>query len=125
MAKNYTYGWVLKDRGYVEVPESEYTERQIDMKNFIESMSEVIKATRCGWDGVKYKVMRYMDNSIENFMVLYCDGEALWYRKTQVCHFSKVCAFSAEKVSHGRISFCEHINPFCHLNIPPKSDIGV
>ena len=54
MAKNYTYGWVLKDRGYVEVPESEYTERQIDMKNFIESMSEVIKAAR--WDGMELNI---------------------------------------------------------------------
>ena len=91
MAKNYTYGWVLKDRGYVEVPESEYTERQIDMKNFIESMSEVIKAARCGWDGVKYKVMRYTDDSIEKFMVLYCDGGARWIPIN--CN-SKGCNFS-------------------------------
>lgn len=91
MAKNYTYGWVLKDRGYVEVPEAEYTERQIDMKNFIESMSEVIKAARCGWDGVKYKVMRYMDDSIEKYMVLYCDGGERWI---PINGNSKGCNFS-------------------------------
>lgn len=91
MAKNYTYGWILKDRGYVEVSETEYTERQIDMKNFIESMSEVIKTARCGWDGVKYKVMRYTDNSIEKFMVLYCDGGERWI---PITGNSKGCNFS-------------------------------
>ncbi|MBR5604263.1 MAG: hypothetical protein IKW51_08690 [Bacteroidales bacterium] len=91
MAKNYIYGWVLKDRGYVEVPESEYTERQIDMKNFIESMSEVIKDAKCGWNGVKYKVMRYIDDSIEKFMVLYCDGGERWI---PITGNSKGCNFS-------------------------------
>lgn len=28
--KNYTYGWKLREQGYVEIPESEYTERQKD-----------------------------------------------------------------------------------------------
>ena len=91
MAKNYTYGWVLKDRGYVEVPEAEYTDRQIDMKNFIESMSVLIKEAKCGWDGVKYKVMRYMDDSIEKFMVLYCNGGERWI---PITGNSKGCNFS-------------------------------
>ena len=91
MGKNYTYGWLLRDRGYVEIPESDYTTRQMEMKNFIESMSEVIKAAKCGWDGVKYKVMKYMDNSIEKFMVLYCgDGE----RWIPITGNSKGCNFS-------------------------------
>lgn len=91
MAKNYTYGWMLKEKGYVEVPEAEYTERQIDMKNYIESMSAVIKAAQCGWDGVRYKVMRYMDSSIEKFMVLYCDGGERWI---PITGNSKGCNFS-------------------------------
>ena len=91
MAKNYTYGWVLKDRGYAEVPEAEYTDRQIDMKNFIESMSVLIKEAKCGWDGVKYKVMRYMDDSIEKFMVLYCNGGERWI---PITGNSKGCNFS-------------------------------
>lgn len=33
--KNYTYGWKLKEVGYVEVPESEYTERMNDMKVYV------------------------------------------------------------------------------------------
>lgn len=92
MAKNYTYGWVLKDRGCVEVLESEYTENQIDMNNFIESMSAIIKVAKCGWDGVKYKVMLCADNSIEEFMVLYCNnGGSRWI---PVSGNNKGCNFS-------------------------------
>lgn len=77
--KKYTYGWMLKKQGYVEVPESEYTERQKEMKNFIEKLSDVIVAAKCGWDGVEYKVMKYTDDSIEKFMVLCVDGRgARW-----------------------------------------------
>ena len=70
---NYTYGWHLRNQGYVEVPESEYTERMIDMKNFIDQLSEVVKEANCGWSKVVYKVMKYMDDSFEKFMVLYVD----------------------------------------------------
>ena len=72
--KNYTYGWVLRDQGYVEVPESDYTERMLDMKEFIDMLSEVVIKANCGWDGVEYKVMRYTDDSIEKYMVLCVDG---------------------------------------------------
>lgn len=90
--KNYTYGWVLRDKGYVEVDEAEYTERQMDMKEFIESMSIVIKSAKCGWDGVRYKVMKYMDCSIEKYMVLYCnDGGERWI---PINGNSKGCNFS-------------------------------
>lgn len=92
MSKNYTYGWLLKDRGYVEIPESEYTKRQLEMKDFIESMSKIIRTAQCGWSGVKYKVMKYMDDSMEKFMVLYCDdGGERWI---PINGNSKGCNFS-------------------------------
>lgn len=69
--KNYTYGWVLQGQGYTEVPESEYTERMMDMKKFIDMLSDVVVKANCGWSSVRYKVMKYIDDSIEKFMVLY------------------------------------------------------
>jgi hypothetical protein len=72
--KNYTYGWLLQSQGYVEVPESEYTDRMLEMKEFIDMLSEVVVKANCGWDGVEYKVMKYTDNSIEKYMVLCVDG---------------------------------------------------
>ena len=77
--KNYTYGWHLQNQGYVEVPESEYTERMIDMKNFIDKLSDIVKEAKCGWCKVEYKVMKYMDDSFEKFMVLYVgEHDARW-----------------------------------------------
>ena len=75
--KKYTYGWVLRDRGYIEVPESEYTDCQNDMKDYIDMLSIVVAKAKCGWDGVWFKVMRYkngIDDYIEKYMVLYVDG---------------------------------------------------
>ena len=69
--KNYTYGWVLKDRGYVEVEESEYTAAQMDMKKYIEKLSDVVIAAQCGWDGVEYKIMKHPRGGNESYMVLY------------------------------------------------------
>lgn len=78
MAKNYTYGWRLKELGYTEVPESEYSERQKEDKEFIDMLSDVVWKAGCGWTGVAYKVMRYTDGSFEEYMVLY---EVGWYSK--------------------------------------------
>lgn len=77
--KNYTYGWDIKDRGYVELPVDEYTENQLDMSKFINSMSKVIVDARCGWDGVRYEVMKHdKHNGTVEYMVLYCNGGERW-----------------------------------------------
>ena len=78
--KNYTYEWNLKDRGYTELPAEQYTEDYLDMKSFVESMSDVIKSAKCGWNGVKYKVMKHKDKEIEmEYMVLWVnDGGSRW-----------------------------------------------
>lgn len=89
--KNYTYGWVLTNNGYVEVNETEYTDRQIDMKGFIESMSAIIKNARCGWEGVRYGVMKHKTNGVDEFMILYCDGGERWM---PISGNSKGCNFS-------------------------------
>ena len=62
--KNYTYGWRLKEQGYVEVPESEYTDTKKDMQKYIEVLSEAVRKAKCGWDGVKYKLMKINNYSI-------------------------------------------------------------
>ena len=76
---NYTFGWMLKQQGYVEVPEEQYTDRQKDMQEYIKALSEVVRKAKCGWDGVRYAVMKYADDSIEKYMVLWCDnGGSRW-----------------------------------------------
>ena len=89
--KNYTYGWTIKDKGFVEMSVAEYTENQIDMSKFIDSMSVVIKESRCGWDGVRYEVMKHERGEIAEYMVLYCDGGERWIPiegNSKGCNFS-------------------------------------
>lgn len=77
--KNYTYGWVLRDKGYKEILESEYTESMLDMKKFIGMLSDVVKEAKCGWDGVEYKVMTHPFGGHETYMVLCVDGRGERY----------------------------------------------
>lgn len=78
--KNYFLNRFVNEYGYIEVSESEYTDNQKDMKTYIDDiLSNVIIKIDCGWDGVRYKVMSYYGEYIEEFMVLYADEEeARW-----------------------------------------------
>ena len=71
--KNYTFGWRLKELGYVEVPEEQYTDRQKDMQKYIEVLSETVRKAKCGWSGVEYRLMK-INNYAEPYMVLCVDG---------------------------------------------------
>ena len=71
---NYTYGWVLRDRGYIDIDQSAWTTAQMEMKIYIDMLSVVVAVAQCGWDGVVYKVMQDRYGSIESFMVLTVDG---------------------------------------------------
>lgn len=73
--KNYTYGWLIKDKGYVELSVAEYTKEQIDMKKFIDLMSSVVVEAMCGWSGVRYEIVKHNERGdVLEYMVLYCNG---------------------------------------------------
>lgn len=77
--KNYTQKCILEERGYMEVPESEYTDRQNEIKKYIGMLSDVVVDAQCGWDKLKYKVMSYHGEFNEKYMVLCVDGrEVRW-----------------------------------------------
>ena len=71
--KNYTYGWQLKEQGFIEVPAEQYTGGEKARRDYVNLLSEVVRKAHCGWDGVKYKVMK-LNNSYREYMVLWCDG---------------------------------------------------
>lgn len=70
MAKNYTYGWKLKEAGYTEVPETEYTLQQKEHQDFIKALSDVVIKADCGWDGLEYKVMRKKVDNTSSITVI-------------------------------------------------------
>lgn len=91
--KNYTYGWMLRDKRYEEIPKEEYTKNQLEMEDFILSMSEVIKKAKCGWTGVELRVMKHKEyNDIMEYMRLYVDGGG--DRWIPITGNSKGCNFS-------------------------------
>lgn len=90
--KNYTYGWRLKDLGYVEVHKSDYTDNMFDMNVYIDMLSDVIVKAKCGWDGVEYKVMKDKNGYINEYMVLCVNGNGERY--IPISGNSKGCNFS-------------------------------
>lgn len=77
--KNYTYGWKLKEQGYTEIPDDSYSERQKDMCEYIKVLSEAVSKAKCGWSGVRYAVIQYINDVIEEYMVLWVeDGGSRW-----------------------------------------------
>ena len=91
--KNYTYGHIIKNNGYVEVDVSEYTKHQIDMMEFIKDMSSVIVKAKCGWDEVRYTMVKHNErgDTVE-YMVLCVDGNGERY--IPISGNSKGCNFS-------------------------------
>lgn len=78
--KNYTYDWVLQDKGFIERPEEKYTDSEKDMKKYIDLLSDVVAKAKCGWDSVQYKVMENSRwNTKEQYMVLCVDGRGERY----------------------------------------------
>lgn len=90
--KNYTYKWKLDELGFVEVSKEEYSDSQKDMMEFIENMSNIIKSANCGWDGVRYALMKNTKHDYYSaYMVLYCKGAERWIPiegNSKGCNFS-------------------------------------
>lgn len=72
--KNYTYDWMLKEQGWREIPEDSYSDSQKDVCEYIKVLSEAVCKAQCGWSGVRYAVMQYTNDAIEEYMVLWVDG---------------------------------------------------
>lgn len=77
--KNYSHDWELENLGYVEMPESEYTESMKDMKSYIDILAKVVVEAKCGWHDVKYKVMKRAVGGNSEYMVLCVDGRGIRY----------------------------------------------
>ena len=78
--KNYTYGWRLKDLGYVEIPLDDYTLSMWDMKGYIALLANAVASAKCGWSSVEYKGMKNEKHGdISEYMVLCVDGHGERY----------------------------------------------
>lgn len=69
--KNYTYKWSLESKGCVELDSDKYTDKMKAMNKYIDMLSDVVAEACCGWDGVKYSVIKNPSGSIDEYMELY------------------------------------------------------
>ena len=77
--KNYTFGWQLKELGWSEMSEDNYSDYQKERAEYIAILSEAVSKARCGWSGVKYAVMQHTTDAICEYMVLWVeDGGSRW-----------------------------------------------
>lgn len=79
--KNYTYAWKVMQLGWEEIDVREYTCSQLEMREFIKELSNLVWKAKCGWRGVNYKVMKHKDGGTTEYMVLYTstgDNDGRW-----------------------------------------------
>jgi hypothetical protein len=70
--KNYMYEMMIKERGYTDVPLKEWRDVHCDKFRFVEQhLSPALKASRCGWENVEYRLMETADGGITEFIVLW------------------------------------------------------
>ena len=71
MKNNYMWELTIKERGYIDIPVTEWSDVHIEKYKFTEKrLSPTLKASRCGWSNAEYKLMQNQDGRAE-FLVLW------------------------------------------------------
>lgn len=74
--KNYTYASVIKQHGGEELAWKEWSNDHLERSVYVDLfLSPALKAARCGWDGLLYKVIKYPCGTITSYMVLCVNGK--------------------------------------------------
>jgi hypothetical protein len=82
--KNYLHKYqIAGGLVFEEVTEEQYTDRQKADKEFIDMLAAVVVKAKCGWDDLRYKVIKYEGGTdrefFDKFMVLCADDrEVRW-----------------------------------------------
>ena len=72
MKNNYIWKMTVEERGYTDVPITEWSDVCIEKYKFTEKyLSPMLKASRCGWRNAEYKYMRTPSGSETEFLVLW------------------------------------------------------
>ena len=72
--QNYMYEFTIKERGYVEVEWVNLTREELSKSAFVEdNLAKTLKAARCGWENLQYKVMTTPRGYRTEFLVLWAE----------------------------------------------------
>lgn len=71
----YTWKWGLGEKGFVEIPFTDYTDWQNKIRVYVEKyLSPSIKHAKCGWDHCVFYVLENKYGT-EEYVALYPDEE--------------------------------------------------
>ncbi len=71
MKNNYLWKMTVQERGYTDVPVTEWSDCCIEKYKFTENhLSPMLKASKCGWRNAEYKLMQNRSGRTE-FLVLW------------------------------------------------------
>ena len=72
--KGYLYENMVKERGYVEVESSNMSTCEFDKYVFVDVyLANALKASKCGWENLQYKVMETPSGHRTEFLVLWAE----------------------------------------------------
>ena len=71
---NYMYEITIKERGYVDVSFEEFSQCEKDKLFFVVySLSSALRAAKCGWENLEYRVMKTPSGMRTEFLVLWAE----------------------------------------------------
>ena len=73
--KNYMWKYTIEQRGGVEANKEEWLDGFANHCEYITNfLAPALRAAKCGWDDLQYKVIKYPSGAIEPYMVLCVNG---------------------------------------------------
>jgi hypothetical protein len=72
--KNYIHKFTVEERKYADIDWRDMSECELSKSAFVEShLSPTLKASKCGWNAVQYRVMETPGGTRTEFLVLWAD----------------------------------------------------
>lgn len=71
---SYMYEFTVKERGYVDIGWRAMSECELDKSVFVEAhLLKTLRAAKCGWQNLQYRVMVTPSDMRTEFLVLWAD----------------------------------------------------
>ena len=71
---NYMYAFTVEDRGYADVDWKTMSQCELDKSVFIDQhLAKTLKAAKCGWENIQYRVMETPSGHRTEFLVLWAE----------------------------------------------------
>ena len=71
---NYMYAFTVEERGYADVDWKTMSQCELDKSVFVDKhLASTLKASKCGWENIQYRVMETPSGHRTEFLVLWAE----------------------------------------------------